>query len=215
MMLLIKLWCIRNTVNRFHFTSLSIPVSQNVQQWLIRDEIPVGSPLALLLLGRGTGSGRGCLPGRETWEGFGVCFFPVPCWVIWHLFASRGGSRCIKKGSKHLVGLLSCSLPYLALLLRVLSLVSLSTHMDRAASWCSLCAHTNTCYYDYKYLGLNFRTSVLVDVKNMNCFLFCFVWRGSSRKDCVCASFLLDAFTLSYNTEEMQLRTGIYLITKT
>lgn len=215
MMLLIKLWCIRNTVNQFHFTSLSIPVSQNVQQWLIRDEIPVGSPLALLLLGRGTGSGRGCSPGRETWEGFGVCFFPALCWVIWHLFAGQGAAGVSRRGPNIWWG--CCHVPFPTLPFSWGCWAScLSLHIWTEQPRCSLCAHTNTCYSDYKYLGLNFRISVRVDVKNMNCFLFCFVWRGSSRKDCVCASFLLDAFTLiSYNTEEMWLRTGIYLITKT
>lgn len=155
------------------------------------------------------GSGRGCLPGRETWEGFGV---------TWHLFATQGAAGRLRRGLRVWCGCCQAHCPALPFSWRDWT-SSLSAHINRAALWCSLCAHTSMRYYENKYLGLNFRINVPVDVKNMNCFLFCFVWRGSSRKDLVFASFLLDVWLevfilTSYNTEEMQVRTGIYLISK-
>lgn len=138
MILLIKLWWIRNTANHFQFTSFSIPVKTSSSDWLeltflyglhsLRFYIEESWGLAVGVRLEGK-------LGRDLVLGFSLCHVEI---LVCHV----GSSRYTEEGSSSLLWLLSGALPCLALFLGGLNRLSPSARTSGTASWCSLCVLT-------------------------------------------------------------------------
>lgn len=133
--ILIKLWCIRNTANRFHFTSWSISVKTFSSDWL---ELGFLTTSDFTFMGKRVGIWSQMFAWKGDLGGGIWCLvFPMPCEVIWHCHMES--RRYPKEESGSLEQLMSGGC--VSLLLRTLNLESPSVCMNWAASGCSLCTH--------------------------------------------------------------------------